>query len=150
MAGPDLSALPEILESRPADPSELLPLLTMIQGRWRHLPQEALRAVAARLSLPLARVFAVASFYRSLSFQPKGERLVQVCCGTACHLKGARAVAASLEKSLAVRMGATREDGRVTLESVNCVGACALAPVVMLDGTVHGKVSGPGAAGLRL
>jgi NADH-quinone oxidoreductase subunit E len=146
MAQPDLSALPGILGSRPPEPGELLPLLTLIQGRWRHLPEEALKAVSARLGVPLARVFAVASFYKALSFTPKGERLVQVCCGTACHLKGSQAVVGAMEKSLGVKLGGTRPDGKVTLEAVNCVGACALAPVVMVDGAVHGKVSAPKAA----
>ncbi|MDR1041468.1 MAG: NAD(P)H-dependent oxidoreductase subunit E [Deltaproteobacteria bacterium] len=145
MAAPDLTALPGILESRPPDPGELLPLLTLIQGRWRHLPEDALKAVSDRLGVPLARVYAVASFYKALSFVPKGEKLVQVCCGTACHLKGCQAVAAAVAKSLGVPMGGTREDGKVTLEPVNCVGACALAPVVMLDGTVYGKIT-PSAA----
>ncbi|MDR1080550.1 MAG: NAD(P)H-dependent oxidoreductase subunit E [Deltaproteobacteria bacterium] len=146
MAAPDMTALPGILESRPPDPGELLPLLTLIQGRWRFLPEEALAAVARRLKVPLARVYAVASFYKALSFTPKGERLVQVCCGTACHLKGSQAVAGALEKSLGVKLGGTRADGKVTLEPVNCVGACALAPVVMMDGTVYGKVTGAAAA----
>ncbi|MDR1312150.1 MAG: NAD(P)H-dependent oxidoreductase subunit E [Deltaproteobacteria bacterium] len=150
MAPPDLSALPGILESRPPEPGELLPLLTLIQGRWRCLPEEALKAVSAKLRVPLARVFAVASFYKALSFTPKGERLVQVCCGTACHLKGSQAVAGAMEKSLGVAMGGTREDGKVTLEPVNCVGACALAPVVMLDGAVFGKVNPAAAAKLPL
>ncbi|MDR3153022.1 MAG: NAD(P)H-dependent oxidoreductase subunit E [Deltaproteobacteria bacterium] len=151
MAAPDLSALTEILQSRPQDPGELLPLLTLIQGRYRHLPEEALKAVSRRLAVPLARVYAVASFYRALSFKPKGDRLVRVCCGTACHLKGSQAVAEALEKSLEVKMGATRSDGKVTLEPVNCVGACALAPVVMLDDFVYGKFSGAeAAAGLPL
>jgi NADH-quinone oxidoreductase subunit E len=148
MAAPDLTALPGILESRPPDPGELLPLLTVIQGRWRHLPEEALEAVSARLGVPLARVYAVASFYKALSFSPKGERLVQVCCGTACHLKGSQAVAAAASKALGVAMGGTRGDGKVTLEPVNCVGACALAPVVMLDGAVYGKITPAAAAGL--
>jgi NADH-quinone oxidoreductase subunit E len=142
VAAPDLTDLAGILESRPPEPGELLPLLTLIQARWRHLPEAALEAVSARLGLPLARVYAVASFYKALSFEPKGERLVQVCCGTACHLKGAQDVAASLEAALGFRMGCTGEDGRCTLEPVNCVGACALAPVVVVDGTVRGKVSG--------
>ncbi|MDR1081512.1 MAG: NAD(P)H-dependent oxidoreductase subunit E [Deltaproteobacteria bacterium] len=150
MAAPDMTALPGILESRPPEPNELLPLLTLIQGRWRCLPEEALKAVSKRLAIPLARVYAVASFYKALSFAPKGERLVQVCCGTACHLKGSQAVVGALEKSLGVKLGGTRGDGKVTLEPVNCVGACALAPVVMLDGAVRGKVTGAAAAGLAV
>jgi NADH-quinone oxidoreductase subunit E len=150
MTAPEHAALEGILESRPAEPGELLALLTLIQGRFRYLPEEAVRAVAARLGVPLARVFAVASFYKALSFTPKGEKLVQVCCGTACHLKGAQAVCGALENSLKVRMGETRADGTVTLESVNCVGACALAPVVTVDGAVYGKLSGPAAAALPI
>ena len=129
----------DILSSRPPEARHLLALLQALQARYRHLPEPALRAVAERLSLPLARVFAVAGFYRALSFKPKGATTIQVCCGTACHLKGAPAIVESLEQHLGLKLGETDPEGRHTLEGVNCLGACALAPVVVVDDRVYGR-----------
>jgi NADH-quinone oxidoreductase subunit E len=134
-----------VLESFPSEPRQLLPILQAVQARFRYLPEEALRELARYLSLPLARVYAVAGFYRALSLKPKGEKLVKVCLGTACHLRGAPRIVAALEESLGIPLGETGPDGRVSLESVNCLGACALAPVVTVDETVYGKLS-PGSA----
>ena len=133
--------LESILEARPPEPGQLLPLLQDVQARYRHLPEEALRAVARRLNLPLSRVFAVAGFYSALSLKPKGRTVVKVCCGTACHLRGAPAVISSLEKELSVPLGETREDGSYTLEAVSCLGACALAPVVTVNDRTHGGLA---------
>jgi len=135
---PDPASFEDILASRPPEARHLLALLQAIQARYRHLPEPALRAVAERLSLPLTRVFAVAGFYRSFSLTPKGEKIIQVCCGTACHLRGAPALVESLERHLNIKSGETSPDGRYTLETVNCVGACALAPVVVAGDEVYG------------
>lgn len=134
-------SLESILEARPPEPGQLLPLLQDIQASYRYLPEEALRAVARRLELPLSRVFAVAGFYSALSLKPKGRTVVKVCCGTACHLRGAPAVISSLEKELSLILGDTSEDGAYTLEAVNCLGACALAPVVMVNDKTIGGLS---------
>jgi NADH-quinone oxidoreductase subunit E len=115
--------------------------MQLIQAKYRYLPEEALRELASYLKLPLSRVFAVAGFYKALSLTPKGEKLVKVCCGTACHLKGARQIQGALEEKLKIKLGETGADGKLSLESVNCVGACALAPVVMIDETVFGKTT---------
>ena len=133
--------LESILEARPPEPGQLLPLLQDIQSLYRHLPEEALRAVARRLDLPLSRVFAVAGFYAALSLKPKGRTVVKVCRGTACHLRGAPAIISSLEKEFALMLGETSGDGAYTLEAVNCLGACALAPVVMVDELTVGGLS---------
>jgi NADH-quinone oxidoreductase subunit E len=130
-----------VLDSYPREQRELLNILEDFQTRYRYLPEEALRAAAVHLALPLSRVFSVASFYRALSLKPKGEKLVRVCCGTACHLRGAPLLIEALEEGLGVKLGETDSAGRFTLESVNCLGACALAPVVTVDSTVHGKLT---------
>ena len=135
----ELASFEDILASRPPEPRHLLALLQALQTRFRHLPEPALRAVAGRLSLPLARVFAVAGFYRSLSLKPKGDKIIRVCCGTACHLRGAPALVESLERHLNLKSGETSPDGRYTLETVNCVGACALAPAVTVGEAVYGR-----------
>lgn len=127
------AALENILASVPAEARHLLALLQKVQARFRYLPEEALEAVAAHLGLPLPRVFSTAAFYRALSLSPKGEKIVKVCCGTACHLRGAPAIIGALEKELELDLGGTSPDGAYTLESVNCLGACALAPVMSVD-----------------
>lgn len=131
--GRDMAGLDELLSARPAEPRYILAILQDIQARFRYLPEEALKAVAAYLNLPQARVFAVASFYSALSLTPKGEKAVKVCCGTACHLRGAPGLIEALEKELGLELGQTRADGAFSLESVNCLGACALAPVVTVE-----------------
>ncbi|UQZ88588.1 NADH-quinone oxidoreductase subunit NuoE [Deltaproteobacteria bacterium Smac51] len=135
-----MNPLEDLLQSRPGEARQLLPLLQLIQAHYRYLPEEALRAVAEKLELPLSRVFAVATFYSALSLRPKGETVVKVCCGTACHLRGSETLIASLEKELGIKLGETTPDGSHTLESVNCLGACALAPVVMVGDETHGNV----------
>jgi NADH-quinone oxidoreductase subunit E len=118
-----------------------LPVLQDIQAEYRYLPKEALVSVAKYLNIPIARVFSVSGFYKALSLTPKGERLMTVCQGTACHLRGARGLIESLEKRLGLKIGQTSADGRFGLETVNCLGACALAPVVTVDGDVHGHLT---------
>ena len=135
----EAEALQSILDSVPAEARHLLTILQKVQASFRHLPQEALKIIAARLNLPLSRVFAVAGFYSALSLAPKGDRVVKVCCGTACHLRGAPAIIAALEKELGLDLGGTSADGVYSLEAVNCLGACALAPVVCVDDLKAGE-----------
>lgn len=146
LSSEERSALDGLLESLPAEPRQLLPLMTAVQSRFRYLPETALRAIAERLGVPLARVFAVAGFYRAMSLTPQGDRVVKVCCGTACHLRGAPDIIKVLEKELDLTLGETRADGAFTLESVNCLGACALAPVLTVDEETHGELDPAGAA----
>ena len=135
------SVVESILSSRPREPRQLLPVLQGIQSALRHLPKEALLLVSETLNVPVAKVFSVASFYKAFSFTPKGERLLTVCQGTACHLRGAGALAEALEKQTGLKIGQTSADGRLGIESVNCLGACALAPVATVDGEVHGHLT---------
>ncbi|MDR2442601.1 MAG: NAD(P)H-dependent oxidoreductase subunit E [Deltaproteobacteria bacterium] len=137
----DKLALGEILDPIESQPANLLPMLQAIEGRYRYLPKEAMVEVALRLKIPKSRVFAVANFYKALSLTPKGERIFTVCQGTACHLRGAPSLIASLEKALGISLGQCSKDGRNGLESVNCLGACAMAPVVTVDGEVHGAMT---------
>ena len=139
MTPTDPASWDDILNSRPPEARHLLALLQALQARYRHLPEPALKAAAERLSLPLARVFAVAGFYKALSLKPKGDQMIQVCCGTACHLRGAPALAEALERRLGLKLGETSPDGRYTLEAVNCLGACALAPAVTIGETIYGS-----------
>ncbi|MDR2301854.1 MAG: NAD(P)H-dependent oxidoreductase subunit E [Deltaproteobacteria bacterium] len=130
-----------ILGARPREARHLLAILQEIQAAFRYLPKEALLIVAGALGISAARVFSVAGFYKALSFTPKGERLLTVCQGTACHLRGSGKLIESLQSRLGFKIGQSSSDGRLGLESVNCLGACALAPVATVDGAVHGHLT---------
>jgi NADH-quinone oxidoreductase subunit E len=136
----------QLIRAYEPDPRHLLAILQDLQEREKYLSVEAMKEVAAHLGVPESRVYAVATFYKALSLQPKGNSTIKVCMGTACHLRGAGAVLASLERALGVRCGETTEDGRFTLETVNCVGACAMAPVVMVGERTYGGMTSSGVA----
>ena len=130
-----------IIENYGTEERELIPLLLEIQAEHHYLPEEALRQVAAKMELPLIQVYQVASFYKAFSLEPRGKRLVTVCMGTACHVRGAHQVMDRLETTLKTKAGHTTADGEYTLEGVNCVGACALGPIVIVDGEYSGQMS---------
>ena len=119
----------------------LIAVLQDIQKAFRHLPEHGLKRVSADLGLPLSRVYEVATFYKAFSLTPRGEHEVKVCMGTACHLRGAKMIQEELERTLELKNGETSADQLFSLESVNCVGACAMAPVVVVDEAYHGSLS---------
>jgi NADH:ubiquinone oxidoreductase subunit E len=127
----------EILRSYPPEPSLLIGVLQDIQRDCRHLPRAALVRVGEHLGVPLSQVYRVATFYTTFSFVPRGEHVLRVCDGTACHLKGSELVAEAVNRLLGIGPGETTEDGLFTLETVHCLGACALAPVMMVGGRYH-------------
>ncbi|MGQ9512189.1 NADH-quinone oxidoreductase subunit NuoE family protein [Thermodesulfitimonas sp.] len=108
-------------------------ILEDIQQEFGYLPEEALSVVAAERGLSLAEIYGVASFYARFYFTPRGKNIIQVCMGTACHVRGAARVLAKLEEGLGLKCGETSPDLKYTLETVRCVGACALAPVVVIN-----------------
>jgi NADH-quinone oxidoreductase subunit E len=115
--------------------SSLLAVLEEVQGRYRYLPRDVLILVSERLYIPLSQVYSVATFYNAFSLKPQGRHKFQVCTGTACHVRGAVQVLDRLETQLGIRAGQTSPDLEYTLETVNCLGACALGPVVVADGS---------------
>lgn len=119
----------------------VIQVLQDLQARCRWLSPEILEAVAAELGLPPAHVYSVATFYRSFSLEPRGRHICTVCMGTACHVRGGSAVLEHFERKLGVRAGETTPDGEVSLERVNCLGACALAPLAVVDGRYYGQMS---------
>jgi NADH-quinone oxidoreductase subunit E len=119
----------------------VIQILQDLQERLRWLSPETLQAVALELDMPLARVYSVATFYRSFSLAPRGRHVCKVCMGTACHVRGGAAILEHFERKLGVRAGETSSDRRYTLERVNCLGACALAPLVVVDGRYHGQMN---------
>jgi NADH-quinone oxidoreductase subunit E len=119
----------------------LLAVLEEIQGRYRYLPRDVLILVSERLDIPLSQVYSVATFYNAFSLEPKGQHMFQVCTGTACHVRGAMQVLDRLETRLGVQAGQTSADLEYTLETVNCLGACALGPIVVADGGYEGLMT---------
>jgi NADH-quinone oxidoreductase subunit F len=138
----------EIARRFPPDPSLVIPVLQFVQGELGYLPQSATQATAEHLQVPPSRVFGVASFYSQFHFEPRGANTIAVCRGTACHVRGSGAVLRELEEHLGIRAGGTTPDLQATLETVACFGSCALAPVVLCNGRVHGRQTGTTARAL--
>lgn len=122
------------------DPSALVGILQEIQRQEGYLPRKTLVGLSERLDLPLSRLYALATFYRSFSLTPTGRHRVCVCLGTACHVRGGQAILDRFERLLAVRAGGTTLDRRFTLETVRCVGCCSIGPVVRVDEETFGRV----------
>ena len=137
----DLQRVDEIIDAAGAKRSSLISILQDIQAEFRYLPQPALFRVAERLELPAVDVFGVATFYRSFALEPRGRHTLTVCLGTACHVRGAPRLVDELCRRLGVDPGGTTADGEFTLETVNCLGACALGPMVVADGEYNGQVT---------
>ena len=138
----DLTKIKEVINRNPVQAGALLGVLQDIQREIRYLPKEALVETAAALKVPLSRVYGVATFYSAFSLTPRGEKVVRVCQGTACQIKGADLILTQLESGLGIRSGETSTDMKYTLEVVNCVGVCAMAPVVVINDKMHGHVRG--------
>lgn len=128
-------------KKRKSQKKALIAILQDIQAEYKYLPQDALRAVSQNLSIPLIDVVGVATFYRAFSLKPRGEHVVTVCLGTACHVRGGPKILEEFERRLAVKPGDTTPDGKFTLESVACLGCCAIGPVVVVDGDYHAQTS---------
>ncbi len=118
----------------------LITILGDIQSEYGYLPEISFRIIADETGVPLVDIYGVATFYRSFSLKPQGKHLVCVCLGTACHVRRATMVVEELERQLGIKVGQTTSDGEFTLETVNCLGACAIGPVVTVDGRYFSKV----------
>jgi NADH:ubiquinone oxidoreductase subunit E len=129
----DLGSVDSILDSTESQRGVLIAVLQKVQEKIGFLPEEAMRMIAGRLNLSLSNVYGVASFYKHFHFKPRGKNIVKVCMGTACHVRGAKAVLTEMESKLGVKEGETTPDLSVTLETVGCVGCCALAPVATIN-----------------
>jgi NADH:ubiquinone oxidoreductase subunit E len=138
----DLSKISEIIDRNPKEPKALIAVLQDIQREFHYLPCEALTETAKALNVPLSKVFSVSTFYNAFSLTPRGEIIIRVCQGTACHIKGADQILNQLEKGLNLKQGETSSDMKYTLEVVNCVGVCAMAPVMIVNETYHGNLRG--------
>jgi NADH-quinone oxidoreductase subunit E len=133
--------LQRIIDHYTNEQGTLIGLLQDIQENYGYLPEERLEEVSHALDVPLGRLFSLATFYHSFRLEPLGEHHVCVCVGTACHVRGAQAIIDTIERDLNVEAGTTSEDKSVTLDTVNCLGACALAPLMMVDNEPHGNMN---------
>jgi NADH-quinone oxidoreductase subunit E len=136
----DTASLEAILARYPAGEPSLIPILQDIQRAYAYLPCEALLRVAEALRTPIAHVFSVATFYRAFALTPQGRTVVTVCTGTACHVRGASQILDALQRRLGIPTGETTPDLGFTLKTVNCVGACAMAPLLIVGGRYHGNL----------
>lgn len=137
----ELAQVDTIIGKHEADPRALISLLLDIQDEFYYLPQVALERVAEKVRLPAVQVYQVARFYKAFSLKPRGKHLVTVCLGTACHVRGGERLVEQVGRLLKVEPGGTTEDKWFTLQTVNCLGCCALGPVMVVDGTYYGKMS---------
>jgi NADH-quinone oxidoreductase subunit E len=137
----DFGKLPKLIARHPQSPESLIMVLQEIQREYHYLPCEALTETAKALQVPLSKVFSVATFYNAFSLNKRGKHIVRICKGTACHVRGAGLIQDQIETQLNIKPGQTTPDENFTLEVVACVGACAMAPVVIVDEKYHGTVN---------
>lgn len=135
-----ISQLNKIIEKHKGKPGGLIPVLEEAQVVLEYLPVSVQKKIAKELNLPLSRVYGVVTFYSFFTMTPRGKHTVRVCLGTACYVRGGKAIAETLQKEFGIAEGETTADRMFTLESVRCLGACGLGPVVVVDDDVHGRV----------
>lgn len=131
----------EIIDRYPARQDVLIQLLLDMQDEFNWISKEAILRISERLKIPISQIYRVASFYKAMSLVPRGKHIVSVCLGTACHVRGGPKIMDKAEESLKIRAGETTEDMKFSLERVNCLGCCAIGPVVMVDKDYYGKLA---------
>ena len=137
----DLTKVDAIIDHYNGDATSLLAIMQDVQDEANYLPREAVNHIADKLDVPIARIYSMATFFESFHLEPRGKHICTVCMGTACHVRGAQRLVEQLERDLDVKSGNTTKDLMFTVEEVNCVGACALGPLVIIDGEYHGNVT---------
>ncbi|MCQ2914289.1 MAG: NADH-quinone oxidoreductase subunit NuoE [Alphaproteobacteria bacterium] len=132
----------EILKENEYKPSRLIPILQAVQEVYRYLPKEVMNFVAEELKIPAGKIYGVATFYAHFSLDPKGKHLIRICDGTACHVRGSEPILTAVRNKLGLtKTKSTTDDMLFTLETVSCLGACGLAPVMVVDEDVHGQMT---------
>jgi NADH-quinone oxidoreductase subunit E len=137
----DLQKVSAIVDKYRGAGGALIAILQDVQVEYNYLPAEALKSVAERLNTPLISVYGIATFYKAFSLTPRGKHLITVCLGTACHVRGTKRILGEVQKRLGVKRGETTEDKQFTLETVNCLGCCAIGPVMVVDGDYFGQTT---------
>lgn len=137
----DLDKVDEIIDRYWGEQGILIQVLQDVQGEYNWLPKEVLERISERLGVPVSQTYRIASFYKAFSLTPRGRHLVHVCLGTACHVRGGPRVLERAEQVLNIKAGETTSDQKFTLNRVNCLGCCALGPVMVVDGEYHGRLA---------
>ncbi len=137
----EIDKIDQIIDKHNGEASNLLQIMLDIQSENSWLPREALARVSKRLEVPLTRIQHIATFYKAFSLVPKGRHKVHICVGTACHVRGATRILDTVQDATGIKPGETDLELKYSLETVNCLGCCALGPVMEVDGKVHGKMS---------
>lgn len=137
----DLVRVDKILAKYDGRRGILIQVLLDIQSEFNWVPPEAMDRIKKKFNIPISQIYRVASFYKAMNLTPRGRHLIRVCLGTACHVRGGPRIMDRAKELLGIESGETTEDLRFTLERVNCLGCCALGPVIMVDNDYHGKVT---------
>jgi NADH-quinone oxidoreductase subunit E len=137
----NLNRIDQIIDEHEGEASSLIQVMLDIQTENHWLPREAIERVGERLEIPVSRIRHIATFYKAFSLVPKGRHQVHICVGTACHVRGAPRILGTVEELTGIKSGETDLDLKFSLETVNCLGCCALGPVMVIDGTTHGRLS---------
>lgn len=137
----DIEKIDQVIDKHQAEASSLIQILLEIQSENHWLPREALERVSEKLQVPISRIQHIATFYKAFSLVPRGRHEVHICMGTACHVRGATRILDTVQDQIGIKPGETDLDLKFSLETVNCLGCCALGPVMEIDGKTHGKLS---------
>jgi NADH-quinone oxidoreductase subunit E len=137
----DTGLLRDILSHYQGKDGELIPILLEVQKNFSYLPEKAIKSIAGFINIPEGKIYSVSSFYSQFRLTPVGRQHITVCRGTACHVRGASQILSELEQEIGIAEGETSDDLEYTLESVACIGCCALAPCLKLNGNVHGEMT---------
>ena len=131
----------KILSEYEGTPEDTIMVLQDVQALYNWLPPEALSLVSQKLHVPLAQLYHIGSFYKAFALEPRGKHILQLCLGTACHVRGAALIADELSRQWGIKLGKTTKDMLFTFERVNCLGACAIGPILVVDGTYRGNMT---------
>lgn len=134
-----MKKLEHILEKHHFTTSDIIQILQDIQTEFNYLPKDILEYTSQRLRIPLSIIYSIATFYTAFSLTPRGKHLCTICMGTACHVRGAATILSEFERRLGIRSGETTDDMNYSLETVNCLGCCAIGPIVVYDGKYYGE-----------
>jgi NADH-quinone oxidoreductase subunit E len=136
-----LGRVDQIIDRYSAQPGALIQLLLDMQSEFNWIPKEAILRISVRLQIPISQIYRLVSFYKAMSLTPRGKHVVSVCLGTACHVRGGPRIMDKAEEILNIKAGETTKDMKFSLERVNCLGCCALGPVMLVDKDHHGKLT---------